>query len=607
LQACKFQFSAVTDIRILCEKIPQDGVPNNPNTRPMTKFFASLNKEFLMGRNYVVRPLIFVVLLLISAIGSFSQTTKPSVFFTDLTSGPNTGGENNNGTILTIYGRNFGATRGTSTVTVGGGAVASYLVWGGRSTAATPAAQLETISVAIGSSAASGAVVVTNGSGASSCEDTKDACQFTVRSGNIRCVATTGSDSNSGSFPSSCWASISHAVHSIAAGDIAYVQNGVNQTAVDNYNASIAILSAGTSASPMALVAYPGATATIGTTSMPYGIRTPAVSGGKDYWVIAGLNILGLDGLDLVSVTGWRVINNDFSCPKGSGQSACMHTDTTTQYRFYGNYTHNVGDQAGTIDKFFHANYYTTNSNHIWAGWNEVAPNPGHSTTQGGCRAIQFYSTGGANQFDLHVHDNWIHDSICDGLNFSTVDPSEGTVEAYNNVIYHVGTGPDPSNGESNYSCITSGGGGSGSLLVYNNTLYDCGSRKTSDSGALDPTGPSIAAYNNIVYQLSGESYINPNASGLTGSNNLWFGGSGSISQAVASIILSPLLKAAGTDFTLLAGSPAIGAGSNTQKSTWDFSGGGRPSPPSIGAYEFSTTTVAPKPNPPTNLSITIK
>jgi hypothetical protein len=555
------------------------------------------------------KPGLLFVALLFGAIGAFAQTGPPRVFFTDLTSGPNTGGENNNGTILTIYGRNFGVAQGTSTVSVGGGAVAAYLKWGGRSTAATSIAQLETISVAIGSAAASGTVVVTTSGGASMCEDTKDSCQFTVRAGNIHCVSTSGNDSNAGNFPSSCWASIPKAAHTLAAGDIAYVQNGVTQTSVDNYNASLAITGGnGTTASPVALVVYPGATATIGTTSVSYGIRTPAVAGSMSNWVIAGFQVLGHDGLDLVNVTGWRVINNNFSCPGGSGQSACMHTDTTTQYRFYGNYTHNVGDQAGSIDKYFHANYYTTNSNHIWAAWNEVAPNPGHSTTSGGCRAIQFYSTGGANQFDLHVHDNWIHDAICDGLNFSTVDPSQGTVEAYNNVIWHVGTGPDPYNGSSNYSCVTAGGGGTSNVLFYNNTLYDCGSRGTSDSGALDPSGPYIAAYNNIVYQLSGEFYINPNAnsSALNGSNNLYFGLGSGPSQTAGNVNANPLLASVLTDFSLLVTSPAIGAGVSTHASTWDVSGGGRPNPPSVGAYEYSTTTTVQKPNAPTNLKVTV-
>ena len=108
---------------------------------------------------------------------------------------------------------------------------------------------------------------------------------------------------------------------------------------------------------------------------------------------------------------------------------------------------HDVGSTSGTIDKYYHAIYFTTNSNHVDVGWNLVVPNPNRSTTSGGCRAIQFYSTGGADQFDLHVHDNVIHDAICDGINLATVDADKGTVEAYNNVVYRVGTGTDPANG----------------------------------------------------------------------------------------------------------------------------------------------------------------
>jgi hypothetical protein len=564
--------------------------------------------SFRMTRLYK-SLIVMLAAISFAALSAQAQTPPPRVFFTDLTSGPKTGGLNNNGTILTIYGKNFGATQGSSTVTVGGGAVASYILWGGRSKAASSAAQLETISVAIGSAAATGQVVVTTNAGSSTCEDISNSCQFTVRSGNIYCVSTSGSDSNSGAFPSSCWASIPKARVSLAPGDIAYVQNGVTQSSVDNYNADLAITGNNcTSTSPCALVVYPGATSTIGIPTVTYGVRTPAVSGAKDYWVIAGFNVRATAALDLVSVTGWRVINNDFSCPNGSGQSACMHTDTTTFYYFLGNYVHNVGDSAASIDKYYHGVYFTTNSNHIWAGYNEVNNNPSGSTSAGGCRAIQFFSTGGADQFDLHVFGNYIHNSICDGINFSTVDPTKGTVEAYNNIVFHVGTGPDPGEGSSNYSCIVAGGSAGGTVLAYNNTMYDCGKRGTSDSGAVDPTAPNLAMWNNIVYQNSGEFYVNPNASAslLSGSDNFWFGLSSPPSQTSLNIVVNPGLVNPGTDFTLQSTSPAIGAGTAAHASSFDFAGNIRPNPPSIGAYEFSTSATAQKPNPPTNLSITV-
>ena len=572
-----------------------------------------------MRSGKLYKSILAVSFFLLVATSALPQTAPPVILFTDLTSGPNTGGENNNGTILTIYGRNFGVTQGTSTVTVGGGAVAAVNQWGGTSKAGTAAAQLQTISVAIGSAAKTGTVVVTTANGASTCENMQDNCQFTVRTGNIYCVSTAGSDSNAGTFPSSCWKTIPHAVHTIAAGSTVYIENGVTQTAQDNYAAAVSVQTGCTSAAPCALVAYPGATATINGSSLSYAMRTPEVGGGPfNYWTIAGITFVAPDSLDLYAVQGWRIVNNDMSCPTGNGESACHHTDSSTYEYFYGNYVHDVGDQntengscstsGCNVDKYFHGIYYTTNSNHIWVGWNESNNNPNGSTTQGGCRGIQFYSTGGSNQFDEHVHDNYIHNAICDGINFSTVDPSEGTVEAYNNVVFHVGTGPDPFNGSSNYSCIVAGGGGSSNVLAYNNTFYDCGSRKTSDAGAFDPTGPAIAAYNNITYQLSGESYLNPNASAssLSGSNNIWYGLSSAPSQTSANISVSPLFSTAGTDFTLQSTSPAIGAGTSTQHSTWDFLGSGRPSPPSIGAYEYGSSTTVQRPNPPSGLAATV-
>jgi len=47
--------------------------------------------------------------------------SPPRIFFSDLESGPNTGGQNNKGVWVTIWGKGFGAERGRSTVTIGGG------------------------------------------------------------------------------------------------------------------------------------------------------------------------------------------------------------------------------------------------------------------------------------------------------------------------------------------------------------------------------------------------------------------------------------------------------------------------------------------------------
>jgi hypothetical protein len=138
--------------------------------------------------------------------GGGGGTNGPALFFTDLISGPKTGGENNNGAYITIYGMGFGATQGTSTVTVGGGLVNNCPIWG-----ATWQWYQKTV-CQLGSLTATGNIVVTVSGNAS------NTLPFTVRSGNIFCVSTAGNDGNAGTFPSSCWRTIPKAKNTIAAG-----------------------------------------------------------------------------------------------------------------------------------------------------------------------------------------------------------------------------------------------------------------------------------------------------------------------------------------------------------------------------------------------------
>src|ERR1700719_2971338 len=79
-----------------------------------------------------VRRIILVVSLLVThcSLLMSSAQAMPAVLFTDVQSGPTTGGPNNLGVPISIFGRGFGAIRGNSTVTIGGVPVASYMVWG---------------------------------------------------------------------------------------------------------------------------------------------------------------------------------------------------------------------------------------------------------------------------------------------------------------------------------------------------------------------------------------------------------------------------------------------------------------------------------------------
>ncbi len=117
----------------------------------------------------------------------------PAILFTDVESGPATGGPNNLGVPISIFGKGFGAARGSSTVTIGGVEVAAYNTWGTNN--ATNAA-LDMIVVQPAANSISGSIVVTVNGQASNAN-----FSFRVNSGKVRYVATNGVDTTG---PNAC-------------------------------------------------------------------------------------------------------------------------------------------------------------------------------------------------------------------------------------------------------------------------------------------------------------------------------------------------------------------------------------------------------------------
>lgn len=560
-------------------------------------------------------------LLLFLAIPLCAQS-PPRIFFSDLESGPNTGGQNNNGVWVTIWGKGFGTERGRSTVTVGGGAARNYPVWSDSK-----------ITFQLGPAAKTGSIVVNvvlpkhaarNGDSKNRPSDpgklASNGLPFTVRRGKIFFVATRGSDFKKGTFAAP-WRTVLHAKDYMSAGDTTYIEDGVVQNKEDSYTAYIAMdqnggNNSGKPSAPKALVAYPGAAVTIGVAhGLEFGIRTPNIHAREDYWVISQLHIIGgRQAMDL-SVTGWKIVGNQIECPGADGQVGCVEASQSSRIRFYGNDVHNAGRNPAS-SKFYHAVYFSTDSNHIDVGWNHIHDNFT-------CRAVQFHSSPlcspgcgasdqtGRDQFDLHVHDNLIHGDNCNGINFATVDPSNGTVEAYNNVIYHVGV-RDPLESGGASSCIylagltNHGHAGSGAVEIFNNTLYDCAansSPKTEGSrGAVSvgggPASLVLRLRNNIIYQLPGEIYLDGNRSQITGERNLWFGLGDAPSQTVNNVNSDPqFVNPAVFDFHLSGASPAREAGASVLPNNPFVFGAGQPTDKdgiarpqtkgfSLGAYE---------------------
>jgi hypothetical protein len=571
----------------------------------------------------------FLTIVIITLLGSatmLAQSTTPHLFYSDLESGPNTGGQNNNGAFVTLWGKGFGASQGTSTVTVGSGAVAAYELWSDGK-----------IIVQLGAGATTGNIVVKVGGIAS------NGVPFTVRTGNIFFVATSGNDANTGTFAAP-WKTIVKAKNAIAAGDIAYIENGVAQTTEENFTAYLSmdnngVSNSGTAAAPKALIAYPNATVTVGVAGgLHYGIRTPNIGTNEDYWVISQLHIIGGTQAMDIGGTGWKIVGNEMQCPGADDQVGCFEMSEGNQVKFWGNEVHNAGINP-TSSKFYHAVYFSTDSNHIDVGWNHIHDNFT-------CRALQFHSsplcspscgagdTTGFNQYDLHVHDNLIHGDNCNGINLATVDPSKGVVEAYNNVIYHVGL-MDPLQLGAAFSCIyvagitNNGAAGTGTVQVFNNTLSDCAANNSANAsgsrGAFGVGGGPATLLmnlrNNVADQNPGEIYVDGSVSQIRGDHNLWFGVGIGPTQTTSNLNADPqFVNRSGGDLHLNTTSPAKDAGVTVvpansfvpnpgANQVRDNDGTLRPQGPAfdLGAYELIVggTTTTP-PNAPPSVSVVI-
>lgn len=584
-----------------------------------------------------------VLMFLVFQASLVMAQTAPQIFFTDLISGPTSnatpalGGENNKGVYVTIYGVNFGLSQGTSTVTVGGGAVDHCPVWGATWL------WYQKITCQLGANAKSGNIIVTVNSQSS------NGVPFTVRAGRIFFLSTTGKDTNNGSFTSP-WATIAHAKGQEQAGDTFYLMNGYVQTAASGqFGQAVLELDTpgGTSASPIAYLAYPGATATLGSSSNGINaINVPNVDNTGSHYVFGSLKLIGdgqcgsAIGLGSLGQTktnknnDFRIIGDEMTAPNITGGpcSAAFHAQVTDFTYLYGNYVHNT-NAPSNITKGNHNVYYTTDSNHIWIGWNEINGADGNA-----CRGILIHSspTGtngsdGFEQFDIHIFNNYIHDTHCDGVNIDTIDPSKGPIEVYGNVFVHDGTGILVGE-QSGFTCIfgnfgndiTNGTSGSGDAEIYNNTFYDCGSANTSTFGGVgnDEISKNINFHlrNNIFYLKSTEPYIADGQTQIYGDTNVFFGGNGAapttgFSTGFANNITtdpkftnpSTAANAVGAgNFELLSGSPAIDRGLSIPTLTMDLVGVPRPQGTKLdlGALEFPQGTV--KPNPPSNVQVVI-
>jgi hypothetical protein len=486
---------------------------------------------------------------------------------------------------------------------------------------------------------------------------------FTVASGTIYYVSTSGSDTAAGTF-SAPWKTLPHAVQTAgkSAGKIIYAESGVSQTSDDgqSWNAALVIRqewSQGTSAQPDALIAYPGATVQIGpttATSPPNGLRstdmTASPGASRGYWTFAGLTFRA--ATSIVSQY-WRFVGNDISNAQSTGSGgggAAMEITLSSNVKVLGNYLHDLN--LGTTNNLQQGLYLSTDANFQEIGWNEIYNSKGRAGMQTHSSPLCVPSCGksdttGLILHDLSIHDNIIHHTYQESLILDTTDPSVGSgVKVFNNVFYDCAMNGQGDCAHLQLSGDMNANNGYGKSPApfwwYNNTV-----------AAVETTGSNLGAYgnwwpdvhtagqtttsrvsNNILYSAGTAPYLdlenyNGSVCGNTdnftacpidsGDKNLMYGaGTATYSNIFSnSINQNPLFaNTASFDFHLQSGSPAIGAGLATivdhtggysvQAPTYDIDGRIRPNPPSIGAYEYAAGTKVDPPNPPTGLTATV-
>jgi hypothetical protein len=411
-----------------------------------------------------------------------------------------------------------------------------------------------------------------------------------------------------------------------AAGDITYVRAGTYAEGQENYGTMEIFTNAhnGLLAAKSALVGYPGETAILDGGGGTRVISNPYGNNGPNNYTFANLTLRNavreFEFLSGATTTHIRIVAlTMYSVRSGNG---CHEIDAgMTDHVLYGSDVYNC-DASGVSGYSLYWGGYGTQDT-IDVGWNYL-----HDNTAG--KAIQFYGhTPGDQIRNVRVHDNFAYNNCKGGFSVGGADGgsdifNNSTIQYfYNNVfVYNGGCFPDGYRRPGLYFLSTNSP--TGTFKAWNNTFYrNGGAHPNTGCCATDLTNAGVASLdvtNNIFYaDTTSNGCMDLEGSGsssqVSGSNNLFFNcttpsflTSGAISATNPQFV-NPGTVYGTADFHLLSTSPAIGAGATSPLLLviQDIAGLLRPSPPSVGAYEFSAGTTAQRPAAPTNLQVIVQ
>ena len=535
------------------------------------------------------------------------NATAPFVIYTDIISGPNSGGENNKGVYLSIFGKNFGTTGLGTTVRVyiNDVEVDNYRYLGtsaGRQ-------DIEQITVQIGAIGnptlgVALPIKVTVGGISSNTEH-----MFIVNPGRIIFV-----DNVNGNDATAIVGDIAHpfrhvqttnasagAYGQVQPGDIivmrgtgtVYSDTGLNNCFVRFPHKSGSQPNGQNGTGPIVLMPYPG-NGFIDTVSITNGYA--AISGvdrtndsyedGGAWITISGLHIVssgtaGVINLQIAS-DHWRIINNDLSEPNAASIQvrAAGVCGNGTNIICYGNCIHDITGSSGE-----NHGIYVDGSGSYDFGYNHIYNiNDGYG--------IQQYNDGTNGPSDttnnMLIHHNLIHDVTNGKSCINIADGSAAGFKIWNNVCYNSRNSGIRFNSLNLVGC-----------QVFNNTFYNNDVSKNygviqNDWAILDSS--EVRIINNIVYASSGGSYLGGQDFGPgVFKCNLWYGSGSSPLEDPLGVNANPSFVIAGSDFHLLPSSAAIDSGSSFVSSLVVDDYGATFSRPqahgyNIGAFEYFDT-----------------
>ncbi|HEY9025881.1 MAG TPA: hypothetical protein VIP05_16385 [Burkholderiaceae bacterium] len=544
------------------------------------------------------------------------------MLFTDVPSGPVSGGENNLGAYLSIFGRNLGNASGlgsTTKVTIGGVAVANYRYLGPSKVSARLGLQEIIVQVgALGGKPLGTAqpVVVSVGGTASNSDVT-----FTPNPGHVLFVAQNGNDGTAvvddithpfrnlqvGLSGASAYASLHPGDQVVVRGGTWTDVTGLDDTWL-RFNGSDSSKK-GSAPTGVARTGWIHVTSYPGPINgnkpedvhyvTPAGHRGGIEGPGSSYHGVAGeyvaISNLHLESNATATRDGapiniqyaagpWRIVNNELgpwlsTLASPNNAKAGGISGEGTGVVILGNDIHDIACAQGqSTNPLENHGIYIDDDGSYDIGWNVIERITGGN-------GLQIYTNGG---FSTVTNDVAFHHNVVDGIGkhgINLADGSGANIRVYDNLVMNT-----------QYSGLRFNTVDLSGAKVWSNTFYN-----TSITGIKNAYGAvsndwnlpanSVSFVNNIFYTASGKTNIGGDG-GFSGSegnwtDNLFWNGSDAVpSWATGSVHADPKFVATGSDFHLATGSPAIGTGSSSTATLVkdDVYGTGRKSAVDIGA-----------------------